>query len=442
MENNNYIRGRIRQKPLPDEYPGAHAMGEEEVEVALRVCRSRSLYRYYGLDLQNETSSFEEEFAGFLKIPHVVAVTSGTAALHTALTALRVGPGCEVIVPAYMWVSVIAAVVNLGAIPVLADIDDTFCLDPEDVQRKISPRTAGMIAVHMSGAPADITKLCAVAKKNRIFLLEDCAQCVGGSINGRRVGTFGDMAIFSFQLNKNMTSGEAGAVVTSDPNLYRRAVASHDAGYARSADGKLLMDDRASYSWGRGLRLDELRASILRVQLRKLNGTIQRMHHSKYRIIEALRSYPQIGLRRVLDPEGDTGCFLITTLADGLTARGVTGRLRNLGIACASAETSNVILADYGMHIYYNIPALVLKVGTDNRGSPWTLIENQPCSHEYVKGTCPRADDLFERSQLLAVPSCLSTSDEDDIIEAFQESLTDVGRVPFATDSCKRTLAT
>ena len=190
--------------PLPDEFPGAHAMGEEEAEAALRVCRSRSLYRYYGMDLQEETSSFEEEFAQFLGIPHVVAVTSGTAALHTALSALRVGPGCEVIVPAYMWVSVIAAVVNLGAIPVLADIDDTFGLDPEDVQRKITPRTVGMIAVHMNGAPIDVIRLAEVARANNIFLLEDCAQCVGGSIDGRRVGTFGDMAIFSFQMNKNM----------------------------------------------------------------------------------------------------------------------------------------------------------------------------------------------------------------------------------------------
>src|SRR3984893_9843778 len=119
MEINGPVPRRIRQSPLPDEFPGAHAMGEEEAEAALRVCRSRSLYRYYGMNLQKETSSFEEEFARFLGIPHVVAVTSGTAALHTALSALRVGPGCEVIVPAYMWVSGIAAVVNLDAVPEL-----------------------------------------------------------------------------------------------------------------------------------------------------------------------------------------------------------------------------------------------------------------------------------------------------------------------------------
>jgi 8-amino-3,8-dideoxy-alpha-D-manno-octulosonate transaminase len=398
-------------------------MGEEEAEAVLRVCRSRSLYRYYGMDLQKETSSFEEEFAQFLGIPYVVAVTSGTAALHTALSALRVGPGCEVIVPAYMWVSVIAAVVNLGAIPVLADIDDTFCLDPEDVQRKITPRTAGIIAVHMNGAAADIVRLAEVAQRNNVFLVEDCAQCVGGSINGRRVGTFGDMAIFSFQMNKNMSCGEAGAVVTRDEELHRRAVAFHDVGYARNSSGKLLMNDSDSYGWGRGLRLDELRAAVLRVQLRKLPGTIRRMHQSKYRIIKNLDSHPEIWQRRVLDPAGDTGCFLITIFPDAASAHAVNNLLRLQGIAAVSVETSNVILADYGMHIYYNVPALVEKVGTDRRGSPWTLAENQASSYTYTKGTCPRADDLFDRSQLLAIPSCLSHSDEDQIIEAFQEAM-------------------
>ncbi len=407
-------------------------MGEEEEEAALRVCRSKSLYRYNGMNLLKETSSFEAEFAEFLGVPYVVAVTSGTAALHTALSALRVGPGCEVIVPAYMWVAVIAAVVNLGAIPVLADIDETFCLDPTDVERKITPRTVGMIAVHMSGAQADIVRLSELAQRRGIFLLEDCAQCVGGAINGRRVGTFGDMAIFSFQMNKNMSSGEAGAVVTSNEVLYRRSVASHDVGYSRSSTDELLMDDHESYGWGRGGRLDELRASILRVQLRRLPGTIARMHHSKYRIRQWIETHPGVSSRRVVDPSGDTGCFLITIFPDAETAHAVNDRLRVLGITSVSAETSNVILEDYGMHIYYNIPALVRKVGTDNRGSPWTLAENQDSNYSYTKGACPQADNLFERSQLLAIPSCLTGSDEDEIIEGFKEAMNSVFPLRYA----------
>src|SRR5262245_38337410 len=204
----------VRTTPLPLEFPGVHHMNEEEEQAALRVIRSHSLFRYYGVDLQGEVEAFESEIKQFLGISHALAVTSGTGALHVALSALGVGPGQEVIVPAYLWVSVVAAVVNLGAIPVLADIDDSFTLSPIDLQRRITPRTTGIIAVHMSGAPADAPALRKIASKHGLFMLEDCAQCAGGSIDGQKVGTFGDLAIFSFQMNKNMSSGDGGCLVT------------------------------------------------------------------------------------------------------------------------------------------------------------------------------------------------------------------------------------
>src|ERR1700678_2475387 len=303
----------VRTEPLPLEFPGVHHMGEEEAEAVLRVLKSRSPFRYYGIDLQGEAEAFESEFASFLGVDHAVAVTSGAAALHTALAALGVGPGQEVIIPAYMWVSVVAAVVNLGAIPVLADIDDTFCLDPASVEAKITPLTSGIIAVHMSGAPANITELLKVAGGRGLFLLEDCAQCAGGSVGGKKVGTFGDMGVFSFQMNKNMTSGEGGAVVSNDGRLYDRAFACHDLGYARDDNGRTVFDNMALCLWGRGYRIDELRASILRVQLRKLPRIIAAMHGSKYRIRKALEEFPQLRLRKIVDPQGDTGSFLIST---------------------------------------------------------------------------------------------------------------------------------
>ena len=281
----------VRTEPLPLEFPGIHYMDEEEINAALRVLRSRSPFRYYGVDLQGEVEAFEAEFASFLGISHCLATNSGTGSLHTALAALGVGPGQEVIVPAYMWVSIVAAVVNLGAIPILADIDDTFCLDPVDLEAKITPRTTGVIAVHMSGAPADIEAIQAVTRRHGLFLLEDCAQCAGGSVHGKKVGTFGDMAIFSFQMNKNMTSGEGGCLVTNDERLYSRAVACHDTGYARDSSGRAIYDDLELCLWGRGCRLDEIRASILRVQLKKLPTVISHMRHSKYRIRKALESY-------------------------------------------------------------------------------------------------------------------------------------------------------
>src|SRR5947207_5856155 len=252
-------------------------MDEEEIEAATCVLLDRFPFRYYGVKLLDEVDQFEKEFAAHVGLPYAVAVSSGTGALHTALSALGVGPGQEIIMPAYMWVAVVAAVVNLGAIPILADIDDTFGIDPEDLLRRVTPRTRGIIAVHMSGAPINVTPIAKIARERGLFLLEDCAQANGASIGGQKVGTFGDMAVFSFQMNKNMTSGEGGCVVTRDLQLYRRAVACHDLGYARDEEGRLMFDNPDLCVWGRGYRLDEIRGAVLRVQLRKLPVIIESM---------------------------------------------------------------------------------------------------------------------------------------------------------------------
>jgi len=400
-------------------------MDHEEEEALLRVCRSHSLFRYYGPHPQHECSQFELEFAQFTGAKHALAVTSGTAALHTALSTLRVGPGQEVIIPAFLWVSVASAVVNLGAIPVIAEIDDTLCLDAADVQRKITPRTSGIICIHMCGAPADVVPLVKLARANDLFLVEDCAQCVGGSIDGQRVGTFGDIGVFSFQLNKNMSSGEGGALVTNNIELHRRAIAVHDVGLARDEADELLPDDLESYSWNRGYRLDELRAAVLRVQLRKLPATIARLRDSKYRIVAALvGKHGHVG-RRVPDRSGDTGPFLITIFPTEAHARRVNERLRWHGIYCSTEATSNTLLIDYGMHIYSNIRGLVEKIGTDRIGTPWTLEANRDSNYSYQLGACPQSDDLFRRSIMLTIPSSLTRTDEQDVIDAYLDAMDD-----------------
>src|SRR3984957_9782421 len=412
-----------RTEPLPLEFPGVHHMDEEEIEAAIRVLKSRSPFRYYGIDLQNEVSVFESEFAQFLGVTHALAVTSGSGALHVALSALGVGPGREVIIPAYMWVAVAAAVINLGAIPILADIDDTFCIDPLKLEKCITPRTAGVIAVHMSGSPANIPAILDVTRKRKLFLLEDCAQCAGGSIRGKKVGTFGEMGIFSFQMNKNMTSGEGGCVVTNDMRLYQRAVASHDNGYARDESGRAIYDNLDLCIWGRGYRLDEMRAAILRVQLRKLPSIIERMRTSKYRIRKALEGYPSLRLRRIVDPDGDTGCFLIVTCENPDSAKKTCKALRAEGIVTWPQGMSTIVMTDWGLHIYSNIVSLVQQTSIDDKGFPWKLEENRQSKPSYAKGTCPFADSLFERSILFAIPSCLTQRDEDDIIRSFRKVL-------------------
>ena len=411
----------VRTAPLPLEFPGVHHMGAEELEAATRVVRSRSMFRYYGVDLQREVEAFEADFARFLNVRHMVAVSSGTAALSVALAALGVGPGQEVIVPAYMWLSVAAAVINRGAIPVLAEIDDTFSIDPKALEERISSKTTGIVVVHMSGAPADVKAIREVADRRKLFLLEDCAQCIGGSVGGQRGGTFGDMGVFSFQMNKNMTAGEGGAVVTNNRRLYDRAFACHDLGYARNEHGRLIMDDPDLCLWGQGCRLDELRASVLRVQLAKLPQITGNMHRSKYRIREALKTLPGIGLRRIIDEAGDTSSFLITTYKDSETAASVNKALRAEGIVTHAQGISNILMTEWGFHLYYNIVSLVQMTSVDRAGFPWDLAENAGLRTQYRKGTCPVADSLFERSILLAIPSLLTERDEDDIIRAFEK---------------------
>lgn len=169
--------------------------------------------------------------------------------------------------------------------------------------------------------------------------------------------------------------------------------------------------------------MDELRAAILRTQLKKLPVIISQMRHSKYVIRKNLEQYPEISLRRIVDPEGDTGSFLITIFPNSLTAQEVNRALRAEGIVTFAQGVNNIVMTDWGLHIYYNIPSLVYKTGADKRRSPWSLSENAASGSGYKKGTCPHADSLFERSILLAIPSCLADKDERDIIDAFGKVL-------------------
>ncbi len=157
------------------------------------------------------------------------------------------------------------------------------------------------------------------------------------------------------------------------------------------------------------------------MQLKKLPRTVGNMRQSKYRIRKTLEEFSQVKLRRIVDPEGDTGCFLITTYDDAATAQRVNRALRAEGIVTSPQGVSNIVMTDWGLHLYYNIASLVKQTSVDGRGFPWKLAENAGSKVCYEKGSCPVADSLFERSILLPIPSCLTTRDEDDIIHAFEK---------------------
>jgi len=334
-----------------------------------------------------------------------LAVNSGTGALCTAMTALNIGPGDEVIVPAFFWVATVGAVVQANAIPVVCEVDDSFTMDPQDLIRKLTPRTRLIVPVHMAGAPCNMTAILAVATRHNIPVLEDCAQANGGSFRGQKLGTFGKLGVFSLQWNKNATAGKGGLLVTNDSALYERCVAAHDVGipWVNNAPSDTGVESR---TWGGGRRMGELTGAVGSVQLKKLPEIVQHMRESKRRIKSFLQGAPGLTFRRLHDEAGDAGAFLIFSLESERKCQQAVARMQAAGLNTA------VRLAEYGLHIYYNVPQLVNKTPLSRAGNPWSLPQNQTTTCDYAKGTCPSSDALFERAILLPIPSRLTKAQE------------------------------
>ena len=419
----------VRTKPLPWELPGAHWIGDEELELVSRVVRARSPFRFYGPDLQHMVDTLEKECGAPFGHKHALGVSSGTAALSIAMSALEIGPGDEVLDPGYLWVSCVSAVVRAGAIPRLVDIDDCFTLDPADVERKIGPNTRAALMVHMSGAPGRVAEVARICRERGIGLIEDCAQTAGASQHGKAVGTFGDVGIFSFQLNKNMTSGDGGMVVTERDDLYRRIVALHDLGYPRNAQGRLDTSDAECQLWGVGARMSELTGAMCLAQMRKLPKITQAMRDAKWAIREGLADVSGITFRTVPDPKGDTGPFLLMALKDEATARRFVDALRAEGIAGPPGSLACLTMREWGMHWYSNIPSLVNKRSNSRDGFPWSHPANAfGADYSYAAGALANCDDLNARGALLTIASTLTQEDVDDIIAAIRK----VARVVLA----------
>ena len=414
----------VRTKPLPQEWPGAWHFDTKEIAAAARVIRSKSLFRFYGPDLLGEVTKLENDFSKYLGVKYALAVNSGTNSLQVALSALGCSYGDEVIMPGYFWVSIAAAAVRCGAVPVLADVDDTWSLDPKKLEKMITPRTKAVVMVLMGGVIGRVKEVAKICKKHKIALLEDCAQAAGARQNGRSCGTFGDIAIFSFQLNKHMTAGEGGMVVTNNERLYKRAFASHDLGYARSAAGRLVLDDPEVQLWGVGGRMSELSAAVLRVQLSKLNKIVGNMRGAKNRIKSALADIKGLKFRKVLDPKGDGGSFMYVVFENRPVSLEFVKALQAEGIRGGEGGMYPIHMDSWGFHIYYNIPGLVNKVGVGSK-SVWDLAENAGSKGvSYKKGTCPTLDEVVSRTMVMCIPSKLAARDVQDIIKGFRKVAT------------------
>jgi dTDP-4-amino-4,6-dideoxygalactose transaminase len=258
---------------------------ENERRALQEVLESRIWWRTPG----TKTLEFEQAFAKYHGARHGIAVTNGTAALEVTMEALGIGPGDEVIVPNFTFIATASAVLFANALPVLVDVDpETYCLDPALTEAAITPRTKAIIAVHMGGLPADLDRLQELAKKHGIALVEDSAHAHGSEWRGKKIGTFGKAATFSFQASKLMTAGEGGMIISNDDAFERQARSVHDCG---RMPGEWFY---SHFIYGSNYRLSEWQGAVLNVQLQRLQPQTLHRHRNGRLLDKLLAEIPGI----------------------------------------------------------------------------------------------------------------------------------------------------
>lgn len=248
-------------KPLRTrDFPSWPIWNKREEELLLEVLRSGKWGSLHG----DKTKEFENLFKAYHNAKFAKAVSSGTTGLYASLRALNIEPGDEIIVPAYTFVATASVVLETGGVPIFADIDpETYNISPESVRELVTPKTKGIIPVHLGGNPADMTALKEIADKKGLFILEDSAQAWGAEWEGRKVGTIGNCGVFSFQSSKNITSGEGGVILTNDEKLAERIASYVNCG---RMEGKIWY---AHYLLGSNFRITEFQSAILIAQLER-----------------------------------------------------------------------------------------------------------------------------------------------------------------------------
>jgi dTDP-4-amino-4,6-dideoxygalactose transaminase len=370
--------------------PGFEWFGKEEEDEVLDVLRGRWLFRNgdeKNPAFKHKVHTLEEMVQETFGTRHALAVTSGTAALITALSALGIGPGDEVIVPGYTFIASISSVIVARAVPVLAEVDESLTLDVDDVERRITPRTKAIMAVHMLGNPCDMERLGILAGKHNITLIEDAAQAFGASYRGRRVGTIGKIGIYSFNIFKTINAGDGGMVVTDDDDLYFRAFGYHDQGHFPNRAG-VEIGNRSII--GQNYRMNELTGAVLIAQFRKIDIITERLRYLKNRFKRQIEGLRDLTFRAINDPAGESNTLLTVFFPSKKVADRVAGKL----------DTTTV--SKSGWHVYSNMEQILGKQMITGHGCPYKCA-TYPCEQEYRKGMLPRTDLLLERAINLSV---------------------------------------
>jgi perosamine synthetase len=355
---------------------GRRPFGAQELRLLYRALQSQNLF---GPDGQM-VPAFERQFAEVYGVPHAIASTSGTAAIHVALGALDLNPGDEVITAPITDLGTIIPILYQGAIPVFADIDGTYNMDPADVEQKISAYTKAIIAVHLFGNPCDMDALTAISRRHRIALIEDCSQAHMARYKGQLVGTMGDIGCFSFQQSKHLTTGDGGMTITSNRAYAERMKLFADKGYARKGWGA-----RAYLFHAPNYRMNELTGAVGLAQLRKVSSVAARRAALGKKMNALLADIPCL-TPAPTTPGADNVFWQYPIRVDGVELERVGKDLIDAGVPVSVGYT--------GKPIYLCSESLTGKKTYGQSQWPFTIREATR-TYEYKEGLCPRAEELL-----------------------------------------------
>lgn len=312
--------------------PGFEFWGEEEKKEVNDVLETGILMRY-GFDGPRKgiwkAKELEQEIVKTFGCGFAHLTSSGTSALTTAMAVLGIGAGDEVIMPAFTFVASFEAILSVGAIPVLVDVDETLTLNPDAVRKAITTKTKCVMPVHMCGSMADMDALQDICKENDLLLLEDACQSIGGSYKDKMLGTIGDAGTFSFDFVKTITCGEGGVVMTNNKDVHTKCDGYTDHGHDH------LGTDRGAEQHpfiGYNFRISELHAAVGLAQIRKLPKFLEIQKNNHKQLKEILSQVPEITFRKVPDPAGDSCSFVSWFLPTEEIAKAVVHEMKAQGI--------------------------------------------------------------------------------------------------------------
>lgn len=312
--------------------PGYELFGDEERKEVNDVLQTGILMRY-GFDGTRKgiwkSKDLETAITQTFGCKHAQLVSSGTAALTTAMSALGIGYGDEVIMPSFTFVASFEAVISVGAVPVLVDVDDTLTLNPESVRAAITPSTKCIMPVHMCGSMADMDALAGICREHQLILLEDACQSIGGSYKGKMLGTIGDAGTFSFDFVKTMTCAEGGVVMTNREEIFVKSDAYSDHGHDhKGADRGADLHPYIGYNF----RISELHAAVGLAQIKKVPTVLATQRKNQSQLKNILSQITEISFRRVPDPAGDSCSFLSWFLPTETITRAAIVEMKAQGI--------------------------------------------------------------------------------------------------------------